>query len=41
METEDASLLQEWVLAWGDLVRFEIVPIVGSKETDEAVKKYL
>jgi hypothetical protein len=33
--------LQEWVLAWGDLARFEIVPLVGSKETYEAVKKHL
>ncbi|MCA3596236.1 MAG: DUF3303 family protein [Methylobacterium sp.] len=41
MKCEDASLLQEWVLAWGDLARFEIVPIVGSKETYEAVKKHL
>lgn len=41
MECEDASLLQEWVLAWGDLARFEIVPLVGSKETYEAVKKHL
>lgn len=41
MKCDDASLLQEWVLAWGDLARFEIVPIVGSKETYEAVKKHL
>ena len=41
MECDDASLLQEWVLAWGDLARFEIVPIVTSKATYEAVKKHL
>lgn len=41
METNDATTLQEWVLAWGDLARFEIIPLAGSKETYEAVKKHL
>ena len=33
MECEDPGLLQQWVLAWRDLVEFEIVPVVPSKET--------
>ena len=33
MECDDASLLQQWVLAWRDLVEFEIVPVVPSDET--------
>src|SRR6185312_5355822 len=30
METDDPSLFEPWVAAWGDLVKFEIVPVVGS-----------
>jgi hypothetical protein len=41
MKCDDVTLLQEWVLAWGDLARFEIVPIAASKETYEAVRKHL
>ncbi len=33
METDDASLLQEWISKWNDLVDFEVVPIVTSAET--------
>ena len=33
MECDDAGLLQQWVLAWRDLVDFEIVPVVPSDET--------
>ncbi len=33
MECDDARLLQEWVLAWNDLMECEIVPVVPSKET--------
>ncbi len=37
METADAGLLQQWTLAWGDLMEFEIVPVVPSKETQANV----
>jgi len=33
METDDPRLLQKWILAWNDLMDFEIVPVVPSKET--------
>ena len=33
MECEDARLLQRWVADWGDLIEFEIVPVVPSQET--------
>jgi len=33
METADLRLLQRWILAWNDLMEFEIVPVVTSKET--------
>lgn len=36
-ECDDLRRLQQWVLAWHDLVDFEIVPVVGSKETTEVV----
>ena len=32
METEDPMLLQEWISKWGDLVDFEVVPVVTSAE---------
>ena len=33
METDDLRLLQRWVAGWSDLMEFEIVPVVPSKET--------
>jgi hypothetical protein len=41
MACDDVTLLQEWVLEWADLARFEIVPLATSKETAAAVKKHL
>jgi hypothetical protein len=41
MQCDDVTMLQEWVLAWGDLARFEIVPLAASKDTAAAVKKHL
>ncbi len=41
MECDDIALLQEWVLQWSDLVRFEIVPIASSKATAAVVTKHL
>lgn len=41
MQCDDVTMLQEWVLAWGDLARFEIVPLASSKDTAAAVKKHL
>ena len=41
MECDDARLLQQWVAFWGDLVEFEIVPVVPSAETRETVEKLL
>ena len=41
METSDARLLQQWIAGWTDLVEFEIVPVVPSKETREDVEKTL
>lgn len=32
METHDRSLLDEWIANWSDLVEFEVVPVVTSKD---------
>ncbi len=41
MECSDARLLQQWMLQWQDLVEFEIVPVVPSKETVENITPFL
>jgi hypothetical protein len=33
MHCDDATLLQRWAAEWCDLVEFEIVPVVSSRET--------
>ncbi len=35
METNDPGLFQRWVACWNDLMEFEFVPVVPSKETRE------
>ena len=37
MECDDATLLQQWVSEWSDLVSFEIVPVVTGKDTAAAL----
>jgi len=37
MECDDPRLFQEWVACWQDLVDFEIVPVVPSKQTAETI----
>lgn len=41
MECDDARLLQQWVAHWGDLIEFEIVPVVPSAETREALEPHV
>lgn len=36
-ECDDPRLIQQWILEWHDLLEFEVVPVVGSKETAEVV----
>ena len=38
METDDLRLLQSWILHWNDLMDFEIVPVVPSKDTRATVE---
>ena len=37
MECDDASLFLEWTADWNDLIEFEIVPVVASEQTREAI----
>ena len=41
MECDDPRLFQEWIARWGDLVDFEIVPVVPSAETVEIISPLL
>ena len=41
METDDARLLQQWVTGWSELVEFEILPVVPSKQTRADVEALL
>ena len=41
MECDDPRLFQQWVVAWQDLVEFEIVPVVPSEETKGAISPML
>jgi len=41
MECDDASLFQKWVIQWEDLVDFEIVPVVESKQTGKEIEPFL
>ncbi len=37
MECDDVSLLAQWTARWGDLVEFEVIPVVTSAEAAAAV----
>ena len=41
MECADPRLLQQWVVRWQDLIEFEFVPVVPSKETAEGIAPLL
>ena len=37
MECEDPRLFREWVARWDDLVEFDIVPVVTSREAADRI----
>ena len=37
METPDRALLEQWMANWGDIVEFEVHPVITSKEASERV----
>ena len=41
MECEDPRLFQEWVSRWEDLVEFEIIPVISSKEAANSIAQAL
>lgn len=41
MECADPRLLQQWVVRWQDLIEFEFIPVVPSKDTAETVAPLL
>jgi hypothetical protein len=38
MECDDASLFHKWVIQWQDLVDFEIVPFIESKQAAKMIE---
>lgn len=41
MKCPDARLLQEWISRWEDLVDFEIIPVMSSKEAADLMTQPL
>lgn len=41
MECNDPQLFRQWTACWQDLVEFEIIPVVTSKEAAESVTALL
>jgi hypothetical protein len=41
METEDRSLLDEWISKWSDLVSFDVYPVMTSKDAAERIAPLL
>ena len=37
METEDLTLLDQWMANWDDLVDFEVHPVISSQEAAERI----
>lgn len=41
MECDDATLFQKWVIHWQDLVDFQVVPVVESKDAEKMIEPSL
>ena len=41
MECDDPHLFQQWTVQWQDLVEFEVVAVLSSKEAGEAITPML
>jgi len=41
METDDRTLLGQWMANWGDIVDFEVYPVMSSKEAAEKISPCL
>jgi hypothetical protein len=41
MECDDISLFQKWMVQWQDLVSFEIVPVIESRQAAKMIRPFL
>jgi len=41
METDDRTLLDEWIANWNDIVDFEVFPVMTSQEAAAKIASYL
>lgn len=41
MECDDASLFHKWIVHWHDLIDFEIIPVMESKQAAKAIEPLL
>lgn len=41
MECEDRTLLDKWIANWNDIVDFEVIPVMSSKEAADEVSRKL
>lgn len=41
MECDDLTLFQTWIAGWRDLMEFEIVPVVPSRDTVRTIAPFL
>ena len=41
METEERTLLEQWIANWSDVADFEVVPVMTSKEAAEKIAPLL
>jgi hypothetical protein len=41
MESDDVTLLQQWVVGWSDIIHFEILPVVPGKDVAAALAPQL
>jgi hypothetical protein len=41
METDDRTLLDQWIANWQDIVDFEVYPVMSSKDAAEKISPLL
>ena len=41
MESDDAGLIQRWLLDWNGMFEVEVVPVIPSREMQSLVQPYL
>jgi len=41
METEDRTLLDQWIANWSDIVDFEVYPVLTSAEAADRIAPFL